>query len=433
MDAIVVEELEKRYKEVQALAGVSFAVHAGEVFALLGPNGAGKSTTVRILATLTRPDAGRAEVAGHDVRREAGRRPPCDRVRPAGLRRRPVRHRPREPDAPGPRPGPAAARTCAIASRRCSSSSGSPTPPTGSCAATPAGCGAGSTSRSGSSTRPQVLFLDEPTTGLDPEARVQMWEEVGRLANEESLTILLTTHYLEEADELADRLAIVSRGQIVVEGTPAELKATLRGDAVHVELGERPRCDDARRVVERLGATPENVIDGRILVARVENGNRALPGHPLRARAGGDRRRVGQRLAAVARRRLPPLHGPRVRGRGPGRGVKVLTHTWFMVVRQARNLVARADLDRAAARPADGLARPLRPAVHEGHAAGRIRDDVVRDVPRTGDRRHELLLRRDLERDGDDQRPRPQGRSSGSWPRRRAASRSCSRRSSARR
>jgi ABC-2 type transport system ATP-binding protein len=124
--------------------------------------------------------------------------------------------------------------------------------------------------------RPKVLFLDEPTTGLDPEARAGLWDEVGRLARQERLTILLTTHYLEEADELADRLAIVSRGQIVVEGTPRELKATLRGDAVHLELVDG-RMDDARRVLERLGATPEGG-EGRTLVSRVENGNRALPG-----------------------------------------------------------------------------------------------------------------------------------------------------------
>jgi ABC-2 type transport system ATP-binding protein len=124
--------------------------------------------------------------------------------------------------------------------------------------------------------RPKVLFLDEPTTGLDPEARVAMWREVGRLAREESLTILLTTHYLEEADELADRLAIVSRGQVVVEGTPEKLKAKLQGDAVHLELANG-RADDARRILERLGASPDGG-EGRTLVSRVENGNRALPG-----------------------------------------------------------------------------------------------------------------------------------------------------------
>ncbi len=125
--------------------------------------------------------------------------------------------------------------------------------------------------------RPRVLFLDEPTTGLDPEARVAMWAEVTRLAQAESLTILLTTHYLEEADELTDRLAIVSQGRVVVEGTAAELKAGLRGDAVQVEL-EDGRVEDARRILAATGAEPEQVIDGKTLVSRVPNGGRAVPG-----------------------------------------------------------------------------------------------------------------------------------------------------------
>src|SRR5256885_2023269 len=124
---------------------------------------------------------------------------------------------------------------------------------------------------------PRVLFLDEPTTGLDPEARVAMWDEVSRLAQAESPTILLTTHYLEEADQLAGRLAIVSQGKIVVEGTPAALKAGLRGDAVHVEL-ENGAVDDAKRVLSGVGAAPEQVLDGRTIASRVENGGRALPG-----------------------------------------------------------------------------------------------------------------------------------------------------------
>ncbi len=113
MEAIVVDELRKRYGEVQALDGVSFNVQEGEVFGLLGPNGAGKSTTVRTLVTLTHADAGKASVAGHDVRTRPGRRAQDDRLRPAGLRRRPVRHRPREPDAPGPHPGDGRQRSAA--------------------------------------------------------------------------------------------------------------------------------------------------------------------------------------------------------------------------------------------------------------------------------------------------------------------------------
>jgi ABC-2 type transport system ATP-binding protein len=122
-----------------------------------------------------------------------------------------------------------------------------------------------------------VLFLDEPTTGLDPEARVAMWDEVSRLARAESLTILLTTHYLEEADQLAARLAIVSQGKVIVEGTPGELKARLRGDAVHVEV-ENDVVGEAERVLAEVGAAPEQVLEGRTIVSRVENGGRALPG-----------------------------------------------------------------------------------------------------------------------------------------------------------
>jgi ABC-2 type transport system ATP-binding protein len=276
VDAIVVEGLQKRYKQVRALDGVSFAVHEGEVFGLLGPNGAGKSTTVRVLATLTKPDAGRAEVGGHDVRREAGavRRAigyvPQDsgvdqygtgrenlmlQGRVQGMGGRDLRDR---VDYLLDFVGIAGA-----ADRIVKTYSG--------------GMRRRLDIALGLVHRPKVLFLDEPTTGLDPEARVAMWREVGRLARQESLTILLTTHYLEEADELADRLAIVSRGQVVVEGTPEELKATLQGDAVHLELANG-RIDDARRVLEALGARPEQSGEGRTLVSRVENGNRALPG-----------------------------------------------------------------------------------------------------------------------------------------------------------
>jgi ABC-2 type transport system ATP-binding protein len=276
VDAIAVEGLEKRYKGVQALDGVSFSVREGEVFALLGPNGAGKSTTVRILATLTKPDAGRVEVAGHDARREAaavrrsiGYVPQDSGVDQFGTGRENLTLQGHVQGMGGDGLKRRVAELLELvgiadaADRIVKTYSG--------------GMRRRLDIALGLVHRPRVLFLDEPTTGLDPEARVQMWEEVGRLAAQESLTILLTTHYLEEADELAHRLAIVSRGQIVVEGTPRELKATLRGDAVHLEL-TNGAMDDARRVLERLGARPETGGEGRTVVSRVENGNRALPG-----------------------------------------------------------------------------------------------------------------------------------------------------------
>jgi ABC-2 type transport system ATP-binding protein len=125
--------------------------------------------------------------------------------------------------------------------------------------------------------RPRVLFLDEPTTGLDPEARAELWEEIGRLTRAEGLTILLTTHYLEEADRLARRLAIVDHGRIVACGTPDELKAELRGDAIHVELHEAPSNGRATEVLDRVAGLREPVLDGRSLRARADHGAAAVP------------------------------------------------------------------------------------------------------------------------------------------------------------
>jgi ABC-2 type transport system ATP-binding protein len=276
VDAIVVDGLRKRYGEVQALDGVSFAVREGEVFGLLGPNGAGKSTTVRVLVTLTHPDEGTASVAGHDVGREAqavrraiGYVPQDSGVDQFGTGRENLMLQGRVQGMGG---GDLRSRVDELlelvgiadaADRIVKGYSG--------------GMRRRLDIALGLVHRPRVLFLDEPTTGLDPEARVAMWDEVSRLANAESLTILLTTHYLEEADQLADRLAIVSRGKVVVEGTPAQLKAGLRGDAVHVELSNG-HVEDAQRVMSSVGATPEQVIDGKIIVTRVEHGGRALPG-----------------------------------------------------------------------------------------------------------------------------------------------------------
>src|SRR5512132_1992124 len=266
MDAIVVEGLEKHYKAVRALAGVSFTVHEGEVFGLLGPNGAGKSTTVRILATLTKPDAGRAEGAG---RRAIGYVPQDSGVDQYGTGRenlmlqghvqgmggRDLRDRVEYLlDFVG---------IAEAADRIVKTYSG--------------GMRRRLDIALGLVHHPRVLFLDEPTTGLDPEARVAMWDEVRMLAAEAGLTILLTTHYLEEADVLAQRVAIVSRGQIVVEGPPEELKRALQGDAVHVELADG-RVAEASDLIERAGARPETVLDGRTVVARAEDGGRALPG-----------------------------------------------------------------------------------------------------------------------------------------------------------
>ncbi len=277
MDAIVVEELRKRYKDVQALDGVSFAVREGEVFGLLGPNGAGKSTTVRTLATLTQPDSGRALVAGEDVVRNpnrvrssigyvaqdsgvdweaTGRENLMLQGRIQGLAGAPLRSRVGELlELVG---------LTEAADRIARSYSG--------------GMKRRLDIAIGLVHRPRVLFLDEPTTGLDPEARAAMWVEVERLAAQESLTILLTTHYLEEADRLAERVAIVSRGKIVVEGTPEELKANLRGELVTVELVDLDgRLGEAVGIVAALDGASEVSGDGQNVRARVPNGAQAIP------------------------------------------------------------------------------------------------------------------------------------------------------------
>jgi ABC-2 type transport system ATP-binding protein len=274
--AIEASDLVKTYPgDVRALDGVSFAVESGTVFGLLGPNGAGKSTTVKILTTLSRPDSGQARVAGVDVLRDpqgvrqsigcvaqksgvdpqaTGRENLALQGQLYGLGGRELKRRARELlDRFGL--GDAADRIARTYS--------------------------GGMQRKldvamGLIHRPRVLFLDEPTTGLDPEARTDMWEEISRLAAE-GLTILLTTHYLEEADRLARRLAIVDHGAIVVQGTPDELKAQLRGDAIQVELTGANGDGRARAAVARLDGVSEVLADGGRLRARVASGATAVP------------------------------------------------------------------------------------------------------------------------------------------------------------
>ena len=275
MDAIVAEGLEKRYGDVQALDGVSFRVRAGEVFGLLGPNGAGKSTTVKVLTTLTTPDAGHAEVAGHDLLREpnAVRRSIGYVPQSSGVDR----------DATGRENLMLQGRVQGMSGQRLRDRVQHLLELIGIADAADRvvrGYSGGMKRRLdvalGLVHGPQVLFLDEPTTGLDPEARAAMWEELDVLAREELLTILLTTHYLEEADALTDRLAIVSRGRVVVEGNAEELKGSLQGEAVVVELVDGV-VDDAAAVVRALEGVREVTADGKQLRSRVADGARAVP------------------------------------------------------------------------------------------------------------------------------------------------------------
>jgi ABC-2 type transport system ATP-binding protein len=288
VDAIQVDGLRKSYGKgkIQALDGVSFAVREGEVFGLLGPNGAGKSTSVRILVTLTKPDAGTGVVAGHDVVREPGRV------------RRSIGYVPQKSGvdryATGRENLMLQGRLQNMGGHELRARAGDLLELVG---LTDAADRLVKTYSGGMQRRldvvlglvhsPSVLFLDEPTTGLDPEARAAMWQELGELAGRERLTILLTTHYLEEADQLADRIAIVSRGRVVVEGTPEDLKRGLRGEAIVVELGEHRNGGAPEDLLRRLAGVHEVVLEGRTLRSRVDHGARAIPTILSALEAGG--------------------------------------------------------------------------------------------------------------------------------------------------
>jgi len=276
VDAIAAANLVKTYPGgVRALDGLSLTVPDGTIFGLLGPNGAGKTTAVKILTTLARPETGTARVAGFDVLREAAR---VRRVIGVVQQKHGVdialtgRENLRLQGRVYGRRGPALEARAqelldqvgiAEASDRITR-----------------GYSGGMQRRLDIAMalvhRPRVLFMDEPTTGLDPEVRVAMWHEIERLSVSEGLTILLTTHYLEEADQLASNLAIVDRGKVVSAGTPDELKGELRGDSVQVELAAGAQ-DGALDALARVDGVHEVMLDGRTLRARVEHGGRAVP------------------------------------------------------------------------------------------------------------------------------------------------------------
>ena len=249
--AIVIEALVRDYGGLRAVDGVNLEVAAGEVYGFLGPNGAGKSTTVRILTTLLRPTSGRAIVAGHDVARDASgvRRSIGVALQEASLdplmtgrellRLQGALH--------GLRRREAAVRgeellervdLMAAADRRLATYSG------------------GMRRRLDLAlalvNRPRVLFLDEPTTGLDPASRAALWREV-RALNADGTTVFLTTQYLEEAEQLADRVGIIDHGNIVAEGTPDELKERLGGPSLHIDLQDPAQEGAARSTLARFG------------------------------------------------------------------------------------------------------------------------------------------------------------------------------------
>jgi ABC-2 type transport system ATP-binding protein len=247
---IEVAGLRKSYGDLEVLRGIDLKVAEASVFALLGPNGAGKTTAVRILATLIRPDGGTATVAGHDVVRAArqvqesisltGQYAAVDELltgaenlvmlgRLRRLGRRGARRRAADlldqfdlTDA-----GDRLVKRYSGGMRRRLDLAASLV------------------------VAPRVLFLDEPTTGLDPRSRQTTWAAV-RALTDAGVTVLLTTQYLEEADQLADRIAFIDRGEIIAEGVPAQLKAQLSGERVELRIGSPELVD---RALSLLGGT----------------------------------------------------------------------------------------------------------------------------------------------------------------------------------
>jgi ABC-2 type transport system ATP-binding protein len=271
--AIVVQGLERAFDDVLAVQGVDLEVDEGEIYGFLGPNGAGKTTTVRMLTTLLLPTGGQATVAGHDVVAEAravrssiGVALQEAALDPLMTGRELIRLQATLqglPSAEGRRRADDLLERVdlvAAADRRVGGYSGGMKRRLDLAAALVH--------------EPRVLFLDEPTTGLDPVSRKTIWEEVQSL-NDEGTTVFLTTQYLEEADQLADNVAIIDSGRIVAEGTPESLKAEIGNPHIQLQIaaGSIAAAEEVSARVGRL-LPPK---DGRTVLVEVENGAADIP------------------------------------------------------------------------------------------------------------------------------------------------------------
>jgi ABC-2 type transport system ATP-binding protein len=271
MNSIEARGLVKTYKQVRALDGLDLDVPVGTVFGLLGPNGAGKSTTVKILTSLAGPDQGSATVEGIDVlknparlRRIIGVVAQQSGADPMATGRENLILQGRLYEVKNPK-----ARADELLDRFGLTEAANRFVKTYS-----GGMRRRLDVALGLMNQPRVLFLDEPTTGLDPDARSVMWQEINRL-RAESITVLLTTHYLDEADHLAANIAIVDRGRVVASGTPDELKGELKGDRIVVKLGEGAAGTDVQRALA--GVVRDVVVAGRDVTARSDDGAAAVP------------------------------------------------------------------------------------------------------------------------------------------------------------
>jgi ABC-2 type transport system ATP-binding protein len=274
--AILVEGLTKSYGEFQALRGVDFAVPRGTVLGVLGPNGAGKTTAVRILTTLTAPNGGRALVEGHDVVREAGtvRRLIGLAGQSAAIIEELTGRENLEVLARlhhlSRREAKARAEQLLVefdladaAERSAKTYSGGMQRRLDLAASLVA--------------RPAVLFLDEPTTGLDPRSRIGMWEIIRGLVAD-GTTLLLTTQYLEEADELADEIVVIDHGTVIAAGTDEQLKTRIGGDVLEFAVADRSRLPEAAGAVAGIGSSEPQIDEeaGRVSVAVGGQGSQLL-------------------------------------------------------------------------------------------------------------------------------------------------------------
>jgi len=251
--AILARDLEREFErgKVMAVRGISLEVRPGEIFGLLGPNGSGKTTTVRMLTTMLPPTGGRAEVAGYDIRDAA-----AEVRRSIGVALQEVALDPLLTARDHMR------LQCALHSVSRSVRASRAEALLARVGLTAAADARVRTYSGGMKRRldlalalvhqPAILFLDEPTVGLDPQSRAAIWEEVRRLARDEGVAVFMTTQYIEEADALADRVAIVDRGEVVAAGTPMELKGTLGGAALTITAA-RTELAAVRDVVRAFG------------------------------------------------------------------------------------------------------------------------------------------------------------------------------------